>query len=159
MSGEDKEGKEAKGDKKNPKQPNVYEVMEKQQKQIDDLNKGVVQLAKALKDLRDGGGGGKKKELGTLGEVLGAILGGDKKGASIDDMAKNAESMVRLSEAMDRFRHPSRLGYGEALLMRAGVRAALPRYMTKAEMRKFEKQVTAWEEGEEEGEHEHISPE
>ena len=143
------------GDK--PKQPNIYEILERQQKQIDDLNTGVVQVAKASGELR--GGGGKKKELGTLGEILGAILGGDKKGASIDDMAKSAESMVRLSEAMDRFRHPSRLGYGEALLMRAGVRAALPRYMTKAEMRKFERQVTAWEEGEGEGEHEHVTPE
>ncbi|NVM57051.1 MAG: hypothetical protein HWN51_02890 [Desulfobacterales bacterium] len=157
MSEADKKKDKAAGN--NPKQPNIYEILDKQQKQINDLTQGLVDVAKAVGQMREGRGGGKKKELGTLGDVLGAILGGDKKGASIDDMAKNAESMVRLSEAMDRFRHPSRLGYGEALLMRAGVRAALPRYMTKAEMRKFEKQVTAWEEGEEEGEHEHISPE
>ena len=155
MSGEEKE----KADKENPKQPNIYEVIEKQQKQIDDLTKGVVQLAKAVGDMREGGGGGKKKkELGTLGEVLGAILAGDKKGGSIDDMAKTAESMVKLGNALDQFRNPPRLGFGEALLMRAGMRAALPRYMTKAEIDKYERQITAWEAGEE-GEHEHISPE
>ena len=122
----------------------------KQGKQIEALSEAILKVA----DKVDAGGGG-KSEGGAFARVLETILGGGK-GGGLGDVAKTAEGLVKVAEAMDRFRNPPRMSYAEALLMKAGMRAALPRYMTKAELRKYERQLIAWEGLGEEGETEHL---
>jgi len=96
-----------------------------------------------------GSGGGD-----AITQVLAKVMEGDK--TSLEAFAKQAEGFARAADALERFRHPSRIGVGEALLMRAGVRAIYPRYMTKAEIAKAERVLGVWE-AFEEGETEHVS--
>ena len=146
MTEEEKKDKDSKDSKENPKQPNVYEVLdrqvkiaEKQQKQIEALSEAILHVSAKV----DAGGG--KSEGGAFAKVLETILGGDKKD-SLKDIAKTAEGLVRVSEAMDRFRNPPRYSASDIFLMRAGARSS--RYMTKAELQKWEKELMFGEEGE-----------
>ena len=141
MTEEKKEDKkDEKAPKENPKQPNIYEVLdrqvkiaEKQQKQIEALSEAILHVSAKV----DAGGGG-KSEGGAFAKVLETILGGDKKD-SLKDIAKTAEGLVRVSEAMDRFRNPPRYSASDIFLMRAGARSS--RYMTKAELKKWEEEL------------------
>jgi len=85
----------------------------------------------------------------TLAQVL------QPKTTSLEDFAKQAHAFAIAADALEHFRHPSRIGAGEAFLMRLGVRAGYPRYMTKAELDRVERQMGIWEalEGEEGEEH------
>jgi len=77
------------------------------------------------------------------------------KGTGLEDFAKQARAFAVAADALEHFRHPSRIGAGEAFLMRLGVRAGYPRYMSKAELQRVEREMGIWEalEGEEGEEH------
>jgi len=124
-------------------------------KAIDLLAQAVVELNRKL---TVGASGQPAQEQGGLGiiEQLAKIAGMGKKESSVEELAKSVEGLVRVADSLDRFRHPSRMSVGDALLMRMGMRAGYPRYMTKAEIERAEKMLGIWEALEGEGE-EHVS--
>jgi len=97
---------------------------------------------------------------GDLISALASAVGGR---FDIESLKKQAKTLAEIADALEQFRRPSRLGVGEALLMRLGVRAAYPRYMTKHELKELEKRLGIWETlgepyvpSEEKGEEEHV---
>jgi len=126
---------------------------EEDRKKIDMLAQAIVEVnKKAEGKASQGNPSGGTDALSVIAQLVAP------KGGTTEDFAKQAESFVRISESLDRFRNPSRIGLGEALLMRAGLRAIYPRYMTKAEIEKAEKALGTWEALEEkEGETEHVT--
>lgn len=151
MSGDENKKKDTA--KEPQKKINLYEVLEEQNKKIDALSDAMLTIAKRVDE--GGGAPAKSEETGFVG-LISKIIGGEGRGGGIADVAKSAESLARLAESLDRFRNPARMSYGDALLMRLGVRAAYPRYMTRAEMRRLEKQMGIMEGLSEEGETEHL---
>jgi len=113
--------------------------------QQEQTNKAIASLAEAVVRLNEkieakagggesGGGGGAAEAI----KVVDKLLGGSEP-MSIEGFARQAEAVAKAADAIERFRHPSRIGIGEALLMRAGLRAAMPRYMTKAELQRYDR--------------------
>jgi len=124
-------------------------------KAIDVMAQAIVKLNEKIEGLKAGGGGNPQQDLfGFLKSLT------EKKEGEIDAVVKGAENLARLAESLDRFRNPPRLSVSDAMLMRLGIRAAYPRYMTKAELARIEKAAgvfEALEEGTSAGSTEHVS--
>jgi len=86
-------------------------------------------------DAKAGGGGGSGD---ALTAVLSQVLR-QPTAMPIEDFAKQAEAIAKAADAIDRFRIKPNIGAGEAYLMRLGLRAGYPRYMTKHELARMEK--------------------
>jgi len=92
-------------------------------------------------------------------EVLKDLAGAGKP-SSLEEAAKSVGGLVKFAEEMDRFRHPFDFegALAKRLLWRQGMRVGgIPRYMTKLEMKRYDKLLdTAFGLEEEEGEEEHV---
>ena len=123
----------------------VVQATKENRKTIETMAKAIVQLNEKIESKgssKSGGGGG---ALGILEAIIKREGGG-----GMEQFAKQAKAFADVADAVERFRHPSKIGLGEALLMRVGMRAAYPRYMTKKELERFEKEGGVWEALEEE---------
>jgi len=100
--------------------------------------------------------------------LLRGLIGDEKKSDPVRLLAEQTENVARIAEAVDRIRSPLDVEgmLAKRLLWRQGLRATagpgLPRYMTKEELRRYDKylnQVMGLDEfeGEGEGEQEHLS--
>jgi len=101
-------------------------------------------------------GEGTSDWIGVLKDLAGA-----GKPSSLEEAAKNVESLTKFAEAMDKFRHPFDYegAVAKRLLWRQGLRSGtLPRYMTKEELKRYDKflATSLGVEEEEEGEAEHV---
>jgi len=122
---------------------------EENRRNIELMAKAIVEVNKKVEGKAQGGNPSQGTDALTF---LASLV--NPKGGSMEDFAKQAKSFAEIADALERYRHPSRLGVGEALLMRLGMRSAFPRYMTKAEIQRAEKMLGGWEVLEEaEGEH------
>jgi len=139
-----------------PAKPDALTIMATQLEEMRaEFKRTTELLAKAIVDINTkvdakaaGGGGGD-----PLSAVLAQVLK-QPTAMPIEDFAKQAEAIAKAADAIDRFRIKPPLGVGEALLMRIGMRAAFPRYMTKAELARYERTLGAIGAfGEEEGGH------
>jgi len=156
-----------------PKKPSIEEVlaqMQKQQAQMQaqiaalavDNKKSIDLMASAIVKLNEKieAKGGNPKGEGTSDwiEVLKELAGAGKP-SSLDEAAKSVGGLVKFAEEMDRFRHPFDLEgtLAKRLLWRQGMRSGgIPRYMTKDEMKRYDKyldQMFGFGEGEEGEEH------
>jgi len=131
----------------------VVKELEEQRKVLAAMGAGLLELSERVKAKESGGAGGSKDFMEFLKGLFGT-------GASdpFEQLAKHAEGMAKAADALERFRNPYRLGVGEAALIRLGLRAGMPRYMTKHEMARMEKQmgITGALEEVEEEESEHV---
>jgi len=130
-------------------------TQEENKKSINLMAEAIVKLNEKIDSVKAsaaGGGGGATDWVAVLKEMAGA-----GKTTSLEELAKLAEGFARTADALERFRHPYRLGPGEAMLMRLGVRAAYPRYMTKTEIDRMERAMRIPEAFEVEEETEHVS--
>jgi len=146
MSGEGEAAKPTKGDNQ-AKLPvldpyaKLSDSIERQNQIIDTLAKAVVALNQKVEGLKSSGGGagGGEEFLKVIRELAGGTEGG---GMSMENFVKTAENMARAGAAIDNFRNLFRISPAEAMLMRAGLdrlRHPMPRYMTKEEIRRYEK--------------------
>ncbi|NVM23523.1 MAG: hypothetical protein HWN68_17290 [Desulfobacterales bacterium] len=129
----------------------VVRATKENRKTIETMAKAIVQLNKKIESK---GGSSKSGGGGALG-ILEAII--KRESGGLDQFAKQAEAFARAADAIEHFRRPSKIGVGEALLMRVGMRAAFPRYMTKKELERFERVGGVWEALEEAEETGHVS--
>ena len=145
--------------KEEPRMPTTEELLaevikaQKENKEsINMMAKAIVQLNKKIESKgsskSEGGGGA----LGILEAIIKREGGG-----GLEQFARQAKAFADVADAVERYRHPSRIGLGEALLMRVGMRAAYPRYMTKKELERFEREAGVWEALEEAEETGHVS--
>jgi len=152
-----------------PKKPSVEELFAQMQaqmlalqaenkKSIDLLAQAVVKLNEKIeaKGSNPSGGGG-SDWMKVLAELAGA-----GKPSSLEEAAKSVGGLVKFAEEMDRFRHPFDFEgtLAKRMLWRQGMRAGgIPRYMTREELKRYDKYLDrAFGFEEEEGgeEHEHI---
>lgn len=115
----------------------VVQATKENKKTIQTMAEAIVQLNQKIESKGSSKSGG-----GAIG-ILEAIM--KREGGGIEQFAKQARAFAQAADAVEHFRHPSKIGVGEALLMRLGMRAAFPRYMTKKELEKFEKMGGVWE--------------
>jgi len=90
-------------------------------------------------------------------KVLKDLSGGEK--SSLEEAAKHVGGLVKFAEEMDRFRHPFDYegALAKRLLWRQGIRgSAIPRYMTKEELKRYDKYLDQSLGLEEEGGEEHV---
>jgi len=129
---------------------------------INAIAEAMVKLKQDIDTLKAGGGGA---GAGTpspkaVEDLLKAFGLGEKKETDLESIVKSAKALAELSDSLDRFRNPARLDLGIAWLARLGMRAAFPRYMTKAELARREREIATLsgleEEFEGEGETEHV---
>jgi len=160
-----------------PKKPSIEEVlaqMQNQQAQMQaqiaalavDNKKSIDLMASAIVKLNEKieAKGSNPKGEGTSDwiEVLKDLAGAGKP-SSLEDAAKNVAALTKFAEAMDRFRHPFDYegAVAKRLLWRQGMRSGgLPRYMTKEELKRYDKyldQSLGLEEEGEEGEEHPVS--
>jgi len=139
------------------KKPTVEEL----QGDLAEMKVAMKTMAEAIVKLNEKIEAGKTASGGTAsgaGDFIALLKGlaeSGKKETDLETVAKSARALAELGAAIDHFRNPPRLGMGEAFLMRLGVRAAYPRYMTKAELEKMER-ISGISEVFGEGESEHI---
>jgi len=146
------DAEQAKQEEQKPQALSTEEVLAKlsadlyeTRKQNELMAKAIVELNKKIESIPKQGQG--EANLFTFLEKM----AGKSKEGGIDEVVKGAESLARLADSLDRFRHPSSLSVGDALAMRAGYRAMVPRYMTKTEIERLERArgITTVLEGEE----------
>lgn len=109
-------------------------------KAINMMAQAIVKINEKVEALGKGGGNPQQDLFGFL-----KSLTEKKEGGELDAVVKGVENLARVGEALDRIRNPPRLGIGEAMLMRLGMRAAYPRYMTKAEIERIEREAGVFE--------------
>jgi len=117
----------------------VMESIEKQNETINQLAKAVLALNDKIEAQKASGGGGTNEVLSILREFAGEGKGSS---SNMDSFVRQAEGMARAGAAIDSFRNPYRISPAEAMLMRAGLdrlRHPLPRYMSREELRRYEK--------------------
>ena len=136
------EDKEPPAEKKKPSLEDVLAQVvkgqEENRKSISTIASAIVKLNEKIEAKGSGKGGGTDPL-----SVIAKLAGGEQ--TSLEGFARQADAFAKAADALNRYRHPSRLGVGEALLMRLGMRAAYPRYMTKTELDKMEKAAGVWE--------------
>lgn len=128
----------------------VVQATKANQQSIQTMAEAIVKLNEKIEAQGSGKKSGGSDALSIIEKLVNPKSGG------LEQFASQARAFAQAADAIEHFRRPSRLGVGEALLMRLGVRAAYPRYMTKTELEKLEKRAGVWEvlEGEETG---HVS--
>jgi len=133
---------------------------EENKKSIDLMAQAIVGLNEKIEAKPNPKEGGDASEwLVTLKE-----LAGGGKESSLKEAAKSIKGLVKFAEYMDRFRHPYDYegALAKRLLWRQGMRSGgIPRYMTKEEMKRYDKELDQMfglegEEGGEGGETEHV---
>jgi len=142
-----------------PQEPSMRQMLDLMAKQQEETRKQMNTLAEAIVKINEkveakgasSSGGGDVEAFTKIANMFAP------KSTSLDDFARMAEGFARAADAIEHFRRPSRIGAGEAYLMRLGVRAGYPRYMTKAELARMESAIGITEAFEGEGESEHVS--
>lgn len=113
--------------------------------QLAELRVGMKTMAEAIVKLNEKIEAGKTASGGTASggdfiSLLAKLAAGEgKKETDLETVAKSAKALAELGAALDHYRNPPRLTMSDAILMRLGMRAAMPRYMTKAELERAER--------------------
>jgi len=139
-------------------QGQMVEMQAENKKSIDLMAQAIVKLNEKIEakpNPSEGGGAG--DWITVLKELTGA-----GKPSSLEEAAKSVGALAQFAEQMDRFRHPFDYegALAKRLLWRQGMRAGgIPRYMTKDELKRYDKylDLSLGLKEEEEGESEHVS--
>lgn len=149
-----------------PKKPNIVELFAQMQAQLVAIQaenkKSVDLLAQAVVKLNEKieAKPNPDKAEGDWIALLAKLAGGGNP-SSLEEAAKSVGGLVKFAEQMDRFRHPFDYegALAKRLLWRQGIRAGgVPRYMTKEELKRYDKFLDrSLGLEEEEGETEHVA--
>jgi len=143
----------------------VFKELDEVRKQNAMLVQATAQLAEKVANLSAEPEGQGKVNLKGIDPITALILRGlmgeEKKADPVEMLAKQTENLARIAESVDRIRSPMDVEgmLAKRLLWRQGLRATgtpgLPRYMTKEELKRYDKVLNrnlGLEEWEEEGE-------